>query len=254
MPFTDVIVRFPPSPTGHLHIGSAKIALINYIFAKQNKGKFLIRIEDTDKERSTDEFTKSIFDGLRWLNITYDDEPVIQSSRIDRHKEIAYELLKQDKAYYCFCSQHELAEMRETQDIPRYNKKCRKLTKIQIDELIKTIKPTIRLKVPEENLYVEIDDIILGKSKVHYDQLDDFIILKSNSTPTYMLSVVVDDHDSCITHVIRGNDHHTNTAKQLMIYKALEWSEPKYAHLPLINSEDGTKMSKRKHAVDLLDY
>lgn len=254
MPFDELIVRFPPSPTGHLHIGSAKIALINYLYAKQNGGKLLIRIEDTDKARSSEEFTKSIFEGLKWLGITYDDEPVIQSSRLDRHKEIALDLLKNDKAYYCFCSQQELAEMRESQDIPRYNKKCRNLTHEQIDELIKIIKPTIRLKVPEEDSYVEIDDLILEHSKVHYDQLDDFIILKSDSSPTYMLSVVVDDHDYKISHILRGSDHFTNTFRQIMLYQLCGWDIPIFGHIPLMCGDDGKKLSKRHGATSLTDY
>ena len=217
-------VRFAPSPTGYLHIGSARIALINYLFAKKSNGKFHLRIEDTDKERSKPEYIDTIYDSLKWLNLDY-DSVVIQSENESRHKEIALMMLQKSNAYYCFCSQEELEADRnhciQNRLTPKYSKKCRNLTHDEIQNKINLgIKPVIRIKVPETDEYIEVDDLIKGKSKVCYKELDDFIILRSNSTPTYMLSVVVDDHDMNISHVIRGEDHFTNTLRQIMIYKA----------------------------------
>ena len=256
---SQVIVRFAPSPTGYLHIGGARTALINYIYAKQNKGKFLLRIEDTDNQRNTKECIDAIFDSLKWLNISYDDDPVIQSKNINRHVEVAKDLLSKEKAYYCFCSTEELEKHREecvkNNVPPQYSKKCRSLTKDEIDEKIKTNpNPVIRLKVPDENSYVTINDMIKGKSSVHYNQLDDFILLRSDGTPIYMLSVVVDDHDMNITHVIRGDDHFTNTFRQTILYKLNDWNIPQFGHLPLIYGNDGKKLSKRHNAVGTDDY
>ena len=255
---SNVIVRFAPSPTGYLHIGGARTALINYIYAKQNNGKFLLRIEDTDNQRNSDDCIKAIYDSLEWLNINYDNEPIIQSKNINRHSEIAKELLQKNNAYYCFCSQEELENHRQecikNNIPPKYSQKCRHLTNDQINFNLISHKPVIRLKVPDENNYITVNDMIKGKTSVHYNQLDDFILLRSDQTPTYMLSVVVDDHDMNITHIIRGDDHFTNTFRQIMLYKLNDWNVPLFGHLPLIYGNDGKKLSKRFNAVGTEDY
>ena len=253
------IVRFAPSPTGYLHVGGARTALINYIFAKQNNGKFLLRIEDTDNQRNTKECIDAIFDSLKWLNIEYDGEPVIQSKNILRHAEIANNLLEKDRAYQCFCSSEELDAHREyctkNNIPPTYSKKCRNLTEEQRTQCLEINKnPVIRLKVPDENSYVTVNDMVKGKTSVHYNQIDDFILLRSDGTPIYMLSVVVDDHDMNITHIIRGDDHFTNTFRQIMLYKLNDWTIPQFGHLPLIYGSDGKKLSKRLNAVGTDDY
>jgi glutamyl-tRNA synthetase len=253
------IVRFAPSPTGYLHVGGARTALINYIFAKQNNGKFLLRIEDTDNQRNTKECIDAIFDSLKWLNISYDGEPVIQSKNILRHAEIANNLLEKDRAYQCFCSSEELDAHREyctkNNIPPTYSKKCRNLTEEQRTHNLKINKnPVIRLKVPDDNSYVTVNDMVKGKTSVHYNQIDDFILLRSDGTPIYMLSVVVDDHDMNITHIIRGDDHFTNTFRQIMLYKLNDWTIPQFGHLPLIYGSDGKKLSKRFNAVGTDDY
>jgi glutamyl-tRNA synthetase len=253
------IVRFAPSPTGYLHVGGARTALINYIYAKQNNGKFLLRIEDTDNQRNTKECIDAIFDSLKWLNISYDGEAVIQSKNINRHVEVAKDLLQKDRAYQCFCTQEELDSHREycTKNSipPTYSKKCRNLSEEQRTRSLENNKnPVIRLKVPEEDKYVTVNDMIKGKVSVHYNQLDDFILLRSDETPIYMLSVVVDDHDMNITHIIRGDDHFTNTFRQIMLYKLNDWNVPQFGHLPLIYGNDGKKLSKRFNAVGTDDY
>jgi glutamyl-tRNA synthetase len=251
-------VRFAPSPTGYLHIGSARIALINYLFAKKSNGKFHLRIEDTDKERSKSEYINTIYDSLKWLNLE-SDSVVIQSQNESRHKEVALTMLQKSNAYYCFCSQEDLEADRnycmQNSLTPKYNKKCRNLTPDVIEQKLNFgVKPVIRIKVPETDEYIEVNDLIKEKSKVYYKDLDDFIILRSNSTPTYMLSVVVDDHDMNITHVIRGEDHFTNTFRQIIIYKACEWNIPIFAHVPLILGSDGKKLSKRTNSISTFDY
>lgn len=260
-----VNVRFSPSPSGILHIGSARTALVNYIFKNTMapESKFYLRIEDTDKERSSQEFIDIIYENLDWLNIKYDEKPAIQSQNISRHSHVANLMLNLGNAYYCFCSQDELETHRflckEKNCVQKYSGKCRTLTNNEISEKINQgIKPTIRLKVPDSSTlkfpYIEVNDIIKGKVKVHYDELDDFIILRSDGTPTYMLSVVVDDHDMSITHVIRGDDHFTNTFRQICIYKACNWNIPKFGHLPLIFGDDGKKLSKRRQVVGINDF
>jgi glutamyl-tRNA synthetase len=253
------IVRFAPSPTGYLHVGGARTALINYIYAKQNNGKFLLRIEDTDNQRNTKECIDAIFDSLKWLNISYDGEAVIQSKNINRHVEVAKDLLQKDRAYQCFCTQEELDAHREycTKNSipPTYSKKCRNLSEEQRTRSLENNKnPVIRLKVPEEDKYITVNDMIKGKVSVNYNQLDDFILLRSDETPIYMLSVVVDDHDMNITHIIRGDDHFTNTFRQIMLYKLNDWNVPQFGHLPLIYGNDGKKLSKRFNAVGTDDY
>jgi glutamyl-tRNA synthetase len=253
------IVRFAPSPTGYLHVGGARTALINYIYAKQNNGKFLLRIEDTDNQRNTKECIDAIFDSLKWLNISYDGEAVIQSKNINRHVEVAKDLLQKDRAYQCFCTQEELDSHREycTKNSipPTYSKKCRNLSEEQRTRSLENNKnPVIRLKVPEEESYITINDKIKGKVSVHYNQIDDFILLRSDNTPVYMLSVVVDDHDMNITTIVRGDDHFSNSYRQFMLYKLNNWPIPEFGHLPLIYGSDGKKLSKRLNATGTDDY
>ena len=248
----DVRVRFAPSPTGVLHIGSVRTALFNWLFARHNGGKFLLRIEDTDKLRSTDENTKSIFEILNWLKIDWDEEPVIQSENIERHVSVAEDLVKQGKAYYCYCSPEELAEKKEQAlkagKSYKYDGKCRGNT-TKIDGT----NPVIRLKA-ENSGQTFIDDMVQGHVTIENSQMDDLVLLRSDGTPTYMLSVVVDDHDMGITHVIRGDDHLTNTFRQIQIYNACGWSVPEFGHIPLIYGPDGTKLSKRHGAASAQDY
>ena len=256
---TDIRCRFAPSNTGQIHIGGARTAIINYLYVTQNAGKLFLRIEDTDLERSKPEHIDAIFDSLKWLNISYDGDPVIQSKNINRHVDVANDLLQKDRAYQCFCTQEELDSQREyctkNNIPPTYSKKCRNLTGEQrTHNLENNPNPVIRLKVPEEDKYVTVNDMIKGKVSVHYNQLDDFILLRSDNTPIYMLSVVVDDHDMHITHVIRGDDHFTNTFRQIMLYKLNDWTIPQFGHLPLIYGSDGKKLSKRLNAVGTDDY
>jgi glutamyl-tRNA synthetase len=264
MDTNTVMVRFSPAPSGVLHLGSARTAIVNYLFAKSMNpaSKFYLRIEDTDKERSTKEFIDIIYENLNWLGIKYDGDPVIQSHNLNRHTEVAHELLHNCCAYYCFCSQDELEEHRlyckETNSVQKYSGKCRNLSESEVQEKLKVFKPTIRIKVPDPSTflfpYIVVNDLIKGQVKVHYSELDDFIILRSDGNPTYMLSVVVDDHDMGITHVIRGDDHFTNTFRQICIYNACSWQTPKFGHLPLIYGDDGKKLSKRRQVVGIDDF
>ena len=246
-------VRFAPSPTGVLHIGSVRTALFNWLYARHNKGNFFLRIEDTDKLRSTDENTRLIFKILEWLNIDWDGKPVIQSSRIDRHKEVAIDLVNKGKAYYCYCTSEELASKKEQclkENKPyKYDGKCRNGN----NNHDPNIKPVIRLKSELEGS-TTVNDMVQGEVTVSNSQLDDLVLIRSDGTPTYMLSVVVDDHDMNITHVIRGDDHLTNTFRQIQIYKACGWEVPKFGHIPLIYGPDGAKLSKRHGAASAIDY
>jgi len=248
------VTRFAPSPTGNLHIGSARTALFNWLFAKKTKGKFLLRIEDTDKVRSTEESINKIIDGLKWLDLKWDGEIVYQSKNQKRHKEIAEELLVKGLAYKCFCSEDDLNKMRDEAKILkkpfRYNRMWREKDP---KDAHKNIKPVIRIKAPI-NGEVVIDDIIQGTIKVSNEEMDDFIIMRSDGTPTYMLSVVADDYDMNVTHIVRGHDHLTNTFRQNIIYDAMKWNKPKTAHIPLIHGPDGSKMSKRHGAIDVEEY
>ena len=249
-----IVTRFAPSPTGNLHIGSARTALFNWLFAKNIKGKFLLRIEDTDKVRSTKESINKILDGLTWLNLQWDDQIIYQSKNQKRHKEVAEELLKKGLAYKCFCSEEDLNKMREEAKILkkpfRYNRMWREKNPKDAPQ---NIKPVIRIKSPIQGETV-IDDIIQGTIKVSNEEIDDFIILRSDGSPTYMLSVVVDDYDMNITHIVRGHDHLTNTFRQNVIYEAMQWNKPITAHIPLILGSDGSKMSKRHGAIDVEEY
>lgn len=244
----SIVVRFAPSPTGYLHIGSARTALFNWAFARANQGKMLLRVEDTDKARSTDESVQAIFDGLQWLGIDYDDDAIFQSAHEQRHIEVAHELVAMGKAYYCYCTADELQEMRESGY--GYDRRWRDKNP---DDAPDDIQPTIRIKAPVEGS-MTINDKVQGDVTIDAKQLDDFILLRSDGTPTYMLAVVVDDHDMNVTHVIRGDDHLNNTFRQKTIIEAMGWDVPVYAHIPLIHGDDGAKLSKRHGALSVTDY
>ncbi|MXP09458.1 glutamate--tRNA ligase [Pseudoblastomonas halimionae] len=249
-----VVTRFAPSPTGFLHIGGARTALFNWLYARHHGGKALLRIEDTDKKRSTSEAIDAIIDGLDWLGLDFDEEPVFQSQRAERHAEVAHKLLESGNAYKCFATTEELEAMRAEQ---RANKQP-----MRYDGRWRDREPgpeqegqayTIRLKTPTDG-ETSIEDAVQGTVKVKNAELDDYIILRADGTPTYMLAVVVDDHDMGVTHVIRGDDHLNNAFRQLPIYRAMDWPEPIYAHVPLIHGSDGAKMSKRHGALGAEAY
>ena len=248
----SVVVRFAPSPTGFLHIGGARTALFNWLYARHTSGKYLLRIEDTDRARSTEAAKEAILQGLRWLGLDWDGEVVYQSTRSARHAEVARELLAKERAYYCYCTPEELAERREkarAEGRPTgYDRKCR-------DRKDKPggISPVIRLKAATDGETV-IDDLVQGTVRVGNEQLDDMILLRADGTPVYMLSVVVDDHDMGITHVIRGDDHLTNAFRQTQLYRAMDWVVPAFAHIPLIHGPDGAKLSKRHGALGVDAY
>ena len=249
-----VRTRFAPSPTGYLHIGGARTALFNYLFARHHKGTYLLRIEDTDRERSTQAAVDQIMESLAWLGLSPDEPPVFQASREARHAEIAQALLAMGKAYRCWASPEELAEMREKALAegrpPRYDRRWRDRDPGPEQEG----KPfAIRIKAPLDGETV-VKDLVQGDVRVGNVELDDMIILRSDGTPTYLHAVVVDDHDMDITHVIRGDDHLTNTFRQCMVYDAMGWRRPHFAHIPLIHGADGAKLSKRHGAVSVLDF
>ena len=248
------ICRFAPSPTGPLHIGGVRTALFNWLLAKKNKGKFYLRIEDTDKERSKDEFKKQILDSLAWIGLNHDDNEYIQSLNIKKHKEIAEELLKKGFAYKCFCSEEEIKEQKEKckkQGIPYlYNRKWRDQENLEVP---KNINPVIRFKSKISGNSV-VKDLVQGEISVANSIIEDFVILRKDGSPTYQLSAVVDDHLMKITHVIRGDDHKINTFKQKQIYEAMKWNIPEFAHIPLIHSEKGSKLSKRDNSSTINDY
>jgi glutamyl-tRNA synthetase len=251
---TPVVTRFAPSPTGYLHIGGARTALFNWAFSRHTGGKMLLRIEDTDRERSTDAAVQAIFDGLKWLGLNWDGEPFMQFSRATRHAEVAKELLSRGQAYYCYCSPEELAEMRETARAngqpPRYNGYWRDRDP---SEAPAGVAPVIRIKAPPSG-EIRVQDHVQGEVVFRAENLDDFIILRSDGTPTYMLAVVVDDHDMGVTHIIRGDDHLTNAARQIIIYNGMGWDVPQMAHIPLIHGPDGAKLSKRHGALGVEAY
>jgi glutamyl-tRNA synthetase len=249
-----VITRFAPSPTGFLHIGGARTALFNWLYARAKGGKMLLRIEDTDVARSTEGAILAILDGLRWLELDWDGEPVYQLARAERHRAIAEQLLAEDKAYRCYATPEELTAMRERARAegraPGYDGTWRDRA---ASEAPAGIHPAIRFKAPREGETV-IEDEVQGRVTFANKDLDDLVILRSDGTPTYNLSVVVDDHDMGITHVIRGDDHLTNAARQSQIYKALGWATPIFAHVPLIHGPDGAKLSKRHGALGVEAY
>lgn len=249
-----VVTRFAPSPTGYLHIGGARTALFNWLFAKRHGGTFRLRIEDTDRQRSTPDAIEKIFEGMRWLELDWDDEPVMQFSRAARHAEVARQLLSEGKAYHCYATPEELERMREEQ---RAAGKPMRYSGLWRDrdpaEAPPGANPVIRLKAPQEGETV-IDDLVQGAVTVSNEQLDDMVLLRSDGTPTYMLSVVVDDHDMGVTHVIRGDDHLTNAFRQTQLYRACGWTPPQFAHIPLIHGPDGAKLSKRHGALGVEAY
>lgn len=249
-----VVTRFAPSPTGFLHIGGARTALFNYLFARHHGGTYRLRIEDTDKQRSTKEAIDAILDGLGWLDLKGEGDIVFQSENAPRHAEVAHRLLAEGKAYRCYCSPEELTAMREkarAEGKPmRYDGTWRDRDP---SEAPAGVDPVIRVKMPQEG-ETTINDLVQGPVTVAHDQLDDFILLRADGTPTYMLSVVVDDHDMEITHVIRGDDHLTNAFRQYHLYKACGWDAPEFAHIPLIHGPDGAKLSKRHGALGVDAY
>ncbi|PZP54940.1 MAG: glutamate--tRNA ligase [Micavibrio aeruginosavorus] len=248
-----VITRFPPSPTGFMHIGTARTALFNWLYAKHTGGKMTFRIEDTDRERHSEEAVEALIRGMQWLGLDWDGEIVSQYARRERHQEIAEQLVKDGKAYYCYCTPDELEEMRAKAMAVGSNQFYDRRWRDSKETPPADIKPVIRIKAPLEGESI-VHDEVQGEVKVSADHLDDFIILRSDGVPTYMLAVVVDDHDMGITHVIRGDDHLNNTFRQNIIYAALDWTIPVYAHIPLILDESGAKMSKRKGAASVEEY
>ncbi len=245
------ITRFAPSPTGHLHIGGARTALFSYLFAKANKGKFLLRFEDTDQERSKEEYVDSILNSLDWMKIKLDAEPVYQSKKIVKHKELAFELYKKGLAYACDCSEETLTEMREEQIAKKQKPKYNGLNRNKNIEFAQGM--VLRFKFPLEG-ESQFKDLILGDIAINNKEFDDFIILRSDGSPTYNFSAAVDDMDMNITTVIRGDDHITNTLKQINVLAALDATIPSYAHLPMVLAESGKRLSKRDGAEDILAY
>ncbi len=241
-----VVTRFAPSPTGSLHIGGARTALFNWLHAKHNHGSFLLRIEDTDRKRSTEAAINVITQGLSWFGIDYDGEIVFQSQRIKRHIEAANYLIQADKAYYCYCSQEDIEKQKLSASGIHYKHKC-------LHGSVSDNAPVVRFKSPfsGETIFY---DVVYGEMKINNTQLDDIIIMRSDNTPTYIFAVVVDDYDMGITQIIRGSDHLTNTFKQLLIYQAFGWNLPDFAHVPLIHDENGNKLSKRHGALSIVEY
>lgn len=244
----NVRTRFAPSPTGILHIGGARTAIFNWLFAKKYEGDFYLRIEDTDKERSKDDYVESIKYGLKWLGLDWDGDIVFQSSNIKRHIDVVKNLVSEGKAYYCYATQDEIQDFKKKNPGKKFISQWRDNACYK-----KELNPVIRLRAPDDGVTI-LQDNVLGRIEVSNSQIDDMVLLRSNGTPTYLISCVIDDYDMQITHVIRGNDHLTNTFRQLQIIKALNWWHPNYAHIPLINNSDGNKMSKRDGALGVDDY
>ncbi len=251
---SKIVTRFPPSPTGYLHIGGARTALFNWLFARANGGRMLLRIEDTDRSRYSEDAVDKIREGLTWLGLDWDGDVVSQFSRLDRHHEVAEGLLATGKAYRCYASPEELAEMREKARAEgrtaNYDGRWRDRDP---SDAPAGIKPVIRLKTPLDGETI-VDDKVQGQVTWKNQDMDDFIIVRSDGTPTYMLAVVVDDHDMGVTHIIRGDDHLTNAARQIQIFRALDWDVPVMAHIPLIHGADGAKLSKRHGALGVESY
>lgn len=254
-------VRFAPAPTGVLHLGGARTALFNWLYARHNNGTFILRIEDTDKSRSTEEFIKAIIDGMKWLGLDWDEGPFRQTDRFDLYRSYVDKLQNEGKAYNCYCSPEEL-ELRRKEAMKqgrplKYNGKCRNLDRGQGVKPARQAgiqeKAVVRFKMPQEGQTI-VDDLIRGKVVFENEQLDDLIILRSDGTPTYNLTVVVDDVDMRITHVIRGDDHLNNTPKQIQLYKTFGYEVPEFAHLPMIHGADRTKLSKRHGATSVMEY
>ncbi len=249
---SKVATRFAPSPTGPLHIGGVRTALFNWLYSKNQKGNFYLRIEDTDKERSKDEYINQIIQSLKWIGIKSDKENYIQSTKLKLHVEIANKLLENNFAYKCYCSEKEIEEAKnrsKQKKLPYiYNRKCRDL-----NEVPKNIDPVIRFKSKIEGESI-LNDLVQGEVKIENSTIEDFIILRRDRTPTYNLSAAVDDKEMEISHIIRGDDHKMNTFKQMQIFQSMNWNLPKYSHIPLIHTSDGKKLSKRDKASTLEDY
>ncbi|MCK4492623.1 MAG: glutamate--tRNA ligase, partial [Methylococcales bacterium] len=243
--------RFAPSPTGYLHVGGARTALFSWLYAKKNQGNFVLRIEDTDLARSSQESVEAILEGMAWLGLAHDEGPIYQTQRFERYKAVIQQLLDQGHAYYCSCTKDQLDDMREAQkqrkEKPRYDGRCRNGIKDETTEKV------IRFKNPESGEII-INDVVKGKITIQNKELDDLIIARSDGSPTYNLTVVVDDMDMEISHVIRGDDHLNNTARQINILNALKATLPQYAHLPMILGDDGARLSKRHGAVSVMQY
>ena len=250
----SVVTRFAPSPTGFLHIGGARTALFNWLYARHTGGKYLLRIEDTDRKRSTPEAIDAILNGLDWLGLSPDEAPVYQFAQRDRHAAVVEELLQRGQAYRCYCTPEELAEMREK---AKAEKRSMRYDGTWRDrdpgDAPAGIDPVIRFRAPQDGETV-IEDAVQGPVTVANSEMDDLIMLRADGTPTYMLSVVVDDHDMGVTHAIRGDDHLTNAFRQTQIFRALDWQPPIYAHIPLIHGPDGAKLSKRHGALGIEAY
>jgi len=253
----NIRTRFAPSPTGYLHIGGARTALFSWAFARKHGGRFVLRVEDTDVERSTPEAVQAILDGMAWLNLNYDEGPFYQMQRMDRYKEVLRQMLDEGTAYYCYTSTEELDEMREEQRVrgekPRYDGRWRPNPGIELPEPPSGVSPVIRFKNPTTGM-VGWKDLVKGYIGFSNSELDDLVIARADGTPTYNFCVVVDDLDMGITHVIRGDDHVNNTPRQINILKALGATVPQYAHLSMILGDDGTKLSKRHGAVSVMQY
>lgn len=253
----NVRVRFAPSPTGYLHIGGARTAIFNWLFARHHNGTFLLRIEDTDFIRSDPKMVQAIYDGLKWLGLDWDEEPIFQSQRLASYRQIVQHLVDSNHAYYCYCSQAKLAERKELGEKDerayRYDGHCRNLSRDEKEKLEKQGVPkVVRFRIePGKTLF---EDTVHGSLTIDNNEIDDFIILRTDGIPTYNFAVVVDDHDMAITHVIRGDDHLSNTAKQVALYQALGWQIPEFAHVPLILGSDKKRLSKRHGATSISDY
>lgn len=243
-----VVTRFAPSPTGFLHIGGARTALFNWLYAKHHNGKFLLRIEDTDRQRSTQAAIDAILDGMRWLGLDWDGDVIYQFPRAARHAEVAHEMVKKRQAYPCYSSQEEIQTFRDANPNAKFRSPWREGGTPPAGA-----RPVIRIKAPQDGETV-VQDKVQGTVTVKNSELDDMVLLRSDGTPTYMLAVVVDDHDMGVTQIIRGDDHLTNTFRQLMIYNAMGWETPDFAHIPLIHGTDGAKLSKRHGAQAVGDY
>lgn len=252
-PQSPVVTRFAPSPTGYLHIGGARTALFNWLYARGRGGKFLLRIEDTDRARSTPEATQAILNGLGWLGLDWDDEPVSQFSRAARHAEVAHEMIARGHAYKCFASPEEIDAFREAARAEGRSTLFQSPWRDADPASHPDAPHVIRLKAPRSGETV-IEDAVQGRVTFRNDQLDDMVCLRSDGTPTYMLAVVVDDHDMGVTHIIRGDDHLNNAARQSLVYQAMGWKVPVFAHIPLIHGPDGKKLSKRHGALGVEEY
>ena len=253
MPVSSVVTRFAPSPTGTLHIGSARTALFNWLFARRHGGQFLLRVEDTDKKRSTESSTQAIYRGMEWLGLDFDGAPVSQAANANRHAEVAYAMIVAGHAYKCFATQDEIATFRDAAHAEKRSTLFRSPWRDVTETDHPDVPYVVRLKAPRDGQTV-IKDQVQGDVTIRNDQLDDMVLLRSDGSPVYMLAVVVDDHDMGVTHVIRGDDHLNNAARQIQIYLAMGWDLPVYAHIPLIHGPDGKKMSKRHGATGVEEY